>query len=402
MPHPQNKKIQSFWLIAGIIFIAFNLRPAITSVGPVISSIRAELHMSNGAAGFLTALPLLSFAILSPLAPKVGQRLGNERTLWLGLMILFIGVLIRSTGYTAALFFGTALIGVGIAIGNVLLPSLIKHKYPEKSGIMISLYTTSMNIFAALASGISVPLATQMDGGWKQAFLLWGGLAFLALLIWIPQLRHRDTANQAMKLQSSSIWSSKMAWHVTIFMGLQSFLFYSSIAWFPEILRSHGIDTSTAGWMVSLMQFASLPSTFLTPVLADRLKHQRGIVAGLTAVYLIGLCGLLAGGSHTLLAIWMVIIGIGQGSSISLALTLIGLRSENAQQAAAQSGMSQSFGYLLAAVGPIFVGYLFDQTHSWTMPIVLLIVALIVMGAAGLGAGRDRYILQTEKQRNSA
>ncbi|MBL3647400.1 MULTISPECIES: CynX/NimT family MFS transporter [unclassified Bacillus (in: firmicutes)] len=399
---PKHKNIQSFWLIIGIIFIAFNLRPAITSVGPVISSIRADLHMSNGTAGFLTALPLLSFAVLSPLAPKFGQRLGNERTLWLGLLILLIGILLRSAGLISALFAGTALIGIGIAIGNVLLPSLIKHKYPEKSGIMISLYTTSMCIFAALASGVSVPLAAQMEGGWKQAFLLWGGLAFLALLIWIPQLRHRDTANKAVKLQTSSIWASKMAWHVTIFMGLQSFLFYSSIAWFPEILRSHGIDTSTAGWMVSLMQFASLPSTFLTPVFADRLKHQRGIVAGLTAVYLIGLCGLLAGGSHILLAVWMIIIGIGQGSSISLALTLIGLRSENAQQAAALSGMSQSFGYLLAAIGPIFVGYLFDQTHSWTMPLVLLIAALITMGAAGLGAGRDQYILQPEKQRNSA
>ncbi|MER0466449.1 MFS transporter [Bacillus cabrialesii subsp. cabrialesii] len=399
---PKHKNIQSFWLITGIIFIAFNLRPAITSVGPVISSIRADLHMSNGTAGFLTALPLLSFAVLSPLAPKFGQRLGNERTLWLGLLMLLIGILLRSAGVTWALFAGTALIGIGIAIGNVLLPSLIKHKYPDKSGIMISLYTTSMCIFAALASGVSVPLAAQMGGGWKQAFLLWGGLALLALLIWIPQLRHRDTANKAVKLQTSSIWFSKMAWHVTIFMGLQSFLFYSSIAWFPEILRSHGMDTSTAGWMVSLMQFASLPFTFLTPVLADRMKHQRGIAAGLTAVYLIGLCGLLAGGSHILLAIWMIIIGIGQGSSISLALTLIGLRSENAQQAAALSGMSQSFGYLLAAIGPIFVGYLFDQTHSWTMPIVLLIAALILMGASGLGAGRDQYILQTEKQRNSA
>ncbi|NTU25598.1 MFS transporter [Bacillus tequilensis] len=399
---PKHKNIQSFWLITGIIFIAFNLRPAITSVGPVISSIRADLHMSNGTAGFLTALPLLSFAVLSLLAPKFGQRLGNERTLWLGLLMLLIGILLRSAGLTWALFAGTALIGIGIAIGNVLLPSLIKHKYPEKSGIMISLYTTSMCIFAALASGVSVPLAAQMGGGWKQAFLLWGGLALLALLIWIPQLRHRDTANNAVKLQTSSIWASKIAWHVTIFMGLQSFLFYSSIAWFPEILRSHGMDTSTAGWMVSLMQFASLPFTFLTPVLADRMKHQRGIAAGLTAVYLIGLCGLLAGGSHILLAVWMIIIGVGQGSSISLALTLIGLRSENAQQAAALSGMSQSFGYLLAAVGPIFVGYLFDQTHSWTMPIVLLIAALIGMGAAGVGAGRDQYIFQKEKQKQSA
>nr|WGD74575.1 MFS transporter [Bacillus subtilis] len=239
------------------------------------------MHMSNGAAGFLTALPLLSFAVLSPLAPKLGQRLGNERTLWLGLVILLIGVLTRSTGYTAALFFGTALIGVGIAIGNVLLPSLIKHKYPEKPGIMISLYTTSMNIFAALASGVSVPLATQMDGGWKQVLSLMGRAGFTCIA-------NLDTSaappgygkpdNEA-AIQFHLGFQNGMVCHHLY--GLQSFLFYSSIAWFPEILRSHGIDTATAGWMVSLMQFASLPSTFLTPVLADRVKQQRGIVAAL-------------------------------------------------------------------------------------------------------------------------
>ncbi|PSA95423.1 MFS transporter [Bacillus atrophaeus] len=404
MPNTTTHTIRNFWLISGIIFIAFNLRPAITSVGPVVSSIRTELHLSNGLVGFLTALPLLSFAILSPLAPKLGQRLGNERTLWIGMLTLFIGIIIRSAGMTSSLFAGTILIGVGIAIGNVLLPSLIKHKYPEKSGLMISLYTTSMSTFAGLASGISVPLASQLSGGWKQSFLLWGGLAFLALLIWIPQLRHRDTANQTISLQPNQqpIWTSKMAWNVTIFMGLQSFLFYSSIAWFPEILRSHGMDPVTSGWMVSLMQFASLPTTFLTPILADRVKQQRGIVAGLTSVYFIGLCGLLAGGNHVMLVIWMIIIGIGQGSSISLALTLIGLRSENANQAAALSGMSQSLGYLLAAIGPIFIGFLYDQTHSWTLPIILLMIILAVMGAAGLGAGRNKYILQKEQQRHSA
>lgn len=251
MPNTTTHTIRNFWLISGIIFIAFNLRPAITSVGPVVSSIRTELHLSNGLAGFLTALPLLSFAILSPLAPKLGQRLGNERTLWIGMLTLFIGIIIRSAGMTSSLFAGTILIGVGIAIGNVLLPSLIKHKYPKKSGLMISLYTTSMSTFAGLASGISVPLASQLSGGWKQSFLLWGGLAFLALLIWIPQLRHRDTANQTISLQPNQqpIWTSKMAWNVTIFMGLQSFYFIAASLGFRKFfVRTAWIRQPPDGW----------------------------------------------------------------------------------------------------------------------------------------------------------
>lgn len=390
----RRTRINRIFLITGIIFIAFNLRPAITSVGPLISSIRTDLDMTNGMAGFLTTLPLLSFAILSPAAPKLGQRLGNERTLWIGLVVLLIGILLRSYGEAFTLFAGTALIGVGIAVLNVLLPSLIKHKFPDKAGIMTSIYTTAMSIFAALASGISIPLSHGLDWGWSASLMIWAGLAFLAILIWVPQLRYHDTANRTVQLKADgqSVWRSKIAWQVTFFMGIQSFLFYCTIAWLPEILRSHGMSMSLAGWMLSLMQFASLPSTFLTPVLAGRFRNQKSIVLGLGILYLSGMAGLLYGGSPAMLTFWVILIGAGQGSSISLALTLIGLRSENAHQAAALSGMSQSAGYLLAAIGPSFVGFLYDHTHSWNGPILLFIAALIALIGTGLGAGRNLYI----------
>ncbi|MCZ0107559.1 CynX/NimT family MFS transporter [Bacillus licheniformis] len=390
----RRARLNNIFLIAGIIFIAFNLRPAITAVGPLISSIRSDMDLTNGMAGFLTTLPLLSFAVLSPVAPKLGQKLGNERTLWVGLVILLIGILLRSYGESITLFAGTALIGVGIAICNVLLPSLIKHKFPDKAGIMTSFYTTAMSIFAALASGISIPLSHGLAWGWSASLMVWAGLAFVAILIWVPQLRYHDTGNRTVSLKADgqTVWRSKIAWQVTFFMGIQSFLFYCTIAWLPEILRSHGMSMSLAGWMLSQMQFASLPSTFLTPVLAGRFQNQKSIVLALGILYLAGMSGLLYGGSTAMLTLWVILIGIGQGSSISLALTLIGLRSENADQAAALSGMSQSAGYLLAAIGPSFVGFLYDHMHSWNGPILLFIGALVALIGAGLGAGRNQYI----------
>lgn len=246
----RRARLNNIFLIAGIIFIAFNLRPAITAVGPLISSIRSDMDLTNGMAGFLTTLPLLSFAVLSPVAPKLGQKLGNERTLWVGLVILLIGILLRSYGESITLFAGTALIGVGIAICNVLLPSLIKHKFPDKAGIMTSFYTTAMSIFAALASGISIPLSHGLAWGWSASLMVWAGLAFVAILIWVPQLRYHDTGNRTVSLKADgqTVWRSKIAWQVTFFMGIQSFLFYCTIAWLPEILRSHGMSMSLAGW----------------------------------------------------------------------------------------------------------------------------------------------------------
>lgn len=388
-----SKTMNRGLLLTGIILIACNLRPTITSVGPLIGMIRSETGISNGLAGFITTMPLLSFAILSQLAPKLARRFGNEWTIFAGVLILIAGTCLRSTGSIFSLFAGTALIGVGIAIFNVLLPSMVKQKFSDRVGLITGLYSMSMSIFAALASGLSIPLAEGMQLGWENALGYWALLAVVAGLVWLPQLRKLQQEQKVVQsFAERSLWKSPLAWQVTFFMGLQSFLFYCTVAWLPEILQSHGMSVSMAGWMVSLMQFSALPVNFAIPVIADRLSNQKLLVLIVGLLYIGGFAGLLIGGNTAILVISIVLLGLGQGASISLALVLIGLRAANAQQAANLSGMSQSAGYLLAAIGPTLIGFLFDQTHTWFVPLLVLLVIGLFMIAAGIGAGRSRYV----------
>lgn len=397
----KKKNYSKVFLIIGIIFVAFNLRPAITSVGPIIDLIRSDLGISNGVAGFITTLPLISFAILSILAPKIGGIVGNERTIFLGLLVLFIGIITRSLGYTSTLFLGTLLIGVGVAIGNVLIPSIVKLHFPLKVGIVTSIYTTSMNTFAGIGSGISIPLATGLSLGWKWALASWIVVAVIAMIIWLPQLRNNNKTSASYIEQSSNsaMWRSPIAWQVTLFMGLQSFLFYCTIAWLPEILESYGMQLSMAGWMLSLMQLVGLPTTFLAPVIANRFKDQKAIVLVIGLLYFAGVTGLIFVQSNGLLILSIILIGLAQGASISLALTMIGLRTKDSRQAANLSGMAQSIGYLLAAIGPTLVGFLFDFTHSWLTPLLIFVVFTILMTIAGVGAGRNQYVAEELAQK---
>ena len=379
-------------LIGGIILIATNLRPAITSVGPLLGTLRTERHRSYGLAGLLTTLPLLAFAAFSMLAPKLSRRFGNALVIFAGLLTLIIGVLMRSISSIATLFIGTFVLGIAIAICNVLLPSVIKRQFPGRVGLMTGIYATWMGIFAALGSGISVPLAERLGLGWKGALAFWALWAAVAAIVWIPQLRNRQKPDGAreVNVRLSGLWRSPLAWQVTLFMGLQSLIFYVSISWLPELLDQRGLSISAAGWIVSFMQFVGLPGTFLIPVLADRTPSQRWLVIITCAFYVVGLSGLLFSTAWPVL--WIALLGLGQGSSISLSYAFLGLRARNSGQAAELSGMAQSVGYILAAVGPVLIGYLHDMTHDWTLPLGFLIVITFVMLLAGLGAGRDAYV----------
>ncbi|MRG86958.1 CynX/NimT family MFS transporter [Salinibacillus xinjiangensis] len=384
-------------LVFGIILVSFNLRPAITAVGPLIGSIRQDLGISNGIAGFLTTLPLLSFAVFSFLAPRLGIRYGQKMMILAGLIALLMGILVRSIGMVPTVFIGTMLVGVGIAIMNVLLPSIIKTHYPEKIGLMTGTYTASMNVFAALGSGISIPLAVHLGLGWEKSLLFWAFVSVLAMVVWGPQIRKSSEQKRnyqpKLDLSEPSIWRSAIAWQVTVFMGLQSFLFYCTIAWLPEILNGSGLDISTAGWMVSIMQLAGIPMAFFTPILADRFRNQKVIVILIGIVYFTGVAILFVdGGNFVFVTLSVLLIGLGQGASISLSLVLLSLRASSSEQAAQLSGMAQSVGYLLAAIGPTLVGGLFDWTHSWTIPLLLFMAIVIIMVGVGLGAGRDRSL----------
>lgn len=389
-------------LISGIVLIAFNLRPAITTVGPLVSLICIDIPLSSGALGLITTLPLLVFAFFSLGAPLLARQVGNERALFMGLFILAIGIGVRSQGTSLMLFGGTFFIGLGIALANVLLPALIKDRFPQEVGLMTGIYTMNMVGFAALASGLSVPLAVDLNWGWTGSLRFWVLLTMIAMVVWLPQLRHlpRESAIRKAKSGYRFLWGSPLAWQITIFMGLQSFCFYVTIAWLPEILAGYGLSMVISGWMLALSQFVNIPGAFLIPLWAERCAAQHKIVLSLGLLYLFGLGMILWGRNVPILTLGIIILGFGQGAAVSLAFAFFVLRTRNGQQAAELSGMAQAVGYLLAAIGPVVIGYLFDLTHSWVVPLFLLMVVSIVMTGAGLGAARDGYVFHPEKVDN--
>ncbi|MCM3569572.1 MFS transporter [Neobacillus mesonae] len=386
---PSSKK--RWLIISGIILAALNLRASIASVGPVITFIRNEMGISNGTAGMLTTLPLIAFAAISPLAPKLGLKMGHSRAMFFGMLLLTIGIVIRSTGILINLFLGTALLGVGIAFCNVLLPGIVKEYFPDKTGLMTGGYTLSMGLSAGIASGVSYPIATFSN--WKFSLSIWAVLSFIAVLCWLFQLFNKDHSVKFVKQPSKGmIYKSPIAWKVTLFMGIQSLLFFCMVAWLPEIITSLGYSKSVGGWMLSLVQILGLPTMFLIPIIADRFKDQRGIVLFIGIIDLIGFSLLLAGGNIFFITIGIICFGAGQGAAISLSLTLITLRTANVQEASNLSGMAQSIGYLMAAIGPFLMGIIFDLYHSWTIPLTICLILTCLMVMAGLGASQNQYI----------
>ncbi|MDQ0272476.1 CynX/NimT family MFS transporter [Cytobacillus purgationiresistens] len=397
--NPTQDKMKNSLFILGIIVVAFNLRPAITSIGPLISSIKEDIGLSNGTAGLLTTLPLIAFAIISPFAPKIANKLGSEMAVLIGLMILGSGIMLRSSGILIFLFSGTIFIGLGIAICNVLLPSIVKEKYPLKVGLMTGVYTLSMGICAGLAPGLSISLVNiALD--WQSALSMWAVLTLLAIFLWLPHVKRKSRTQKKATIQTSisSLWGSPLAWQITLFMGLQSLIFFSFCAWLPEILTSRGLKLETAGWMLTLMQYAGLPTSFIIPIIATRLSHQKGIALGIGTLMIAGLTGVFFSSSLSFIIISIILVGLALGAAISHSLTLISLRAINAKQAADLSGMAQSFGYLLAAAGPFLIGLLYDLFHSWTIPLALLIVAAIIFTFAGIGAGRDQFVSEENNE----
>lgn len=385
----------SWLLIIGIVFIASTMRSPITTVGPLISFIRDSLALQNVLAGLLTTIPLLAFALISPFVPKLARRYGLEKTLFLSLILLTGGIIFRSFGTISSLLLGTFLLGVAIAFANVLLPSLVKFHFPLQLGLLTGVYSVAMNLSAAIAVGVSVPLATNPALGWKGALGIWGLLALIALLVWIPQiikpktifLTSKPTGNQ----KQTSLWKSPLAWSITVFMGLQSLLFYTMSAWMSDMLISQGLSIERAGWMISLLQFAQLPIMFLIPILAGKVKDQRMIVAGTATLYVIGYGGVFMG-NNALVPLWMILIGIAGAAAFGLAMMFFTLRTRTAHEAADLSGMAQSFGYLLAATGPVLFGFLHDLTAGWKVPIIIMLITASILLLAGLKAGKNEYV----------
>lgn len=380
-------------LITGIILIGFNLRPALSGVGPLIAMIRESTGLSNSMLGLLTTLPLVAFGVLSTLTPLFTRRFGIEKTLSGALLLLTLGIALRAFGYIPLLFLGTILLGIAIAFGNVLLPALVKRDFDKRSGFMTSLYSGMMGVGAALAAGLSVPIAESFPGSWKTSLGVWGLFSFLAFLVWISQNKFSVPTNskRSFKKAMTDLGSNSLAWNVALFLGLQSIAFYVILAWLPDILISKGFSSSEAGWYLSLSQVTGVLGSVLVPVIAAKKNDQRKYISALILLEAISLIGLWLGTNATVF-LWVSGIGFSLGGSFGLALLFIVLRSSDSETATELSGMSQSIGYLLAATGPILIGAVFDITGNWDTALYILFMILFFKLYTGLKAGKARAI----------
>ncbi len=368
-------------LLTGIVLAAVNMRAALAGVSPLLNEMAQHFHLAATASSLVTTIPLIFMGLGSVIAPRLARRWGTEAAL------------------VAALFAGCAVVGGSIALLNVLMPGLIKRDFPDRAASMTALYSTAMILGATVSAASAVPLENAL-GSWQGSLVSWSLLAAVAALVWLPQAviarrgTHHGEAAAAPAHTTEhgpKLTRSPLAWQVTLFMGSQSLIAYVVIAWMPTIFTDHGMGKSEAGLVFAFSTLVQMAGSFVVPTLAGRMRRQRLLGVLVSVLMACGVTGLLiapVAGAW----LWAAVLGVGQGGALGLALTMMVLRSGDAHTAARLSGMAQTGGYLLAAVGPLALGAVHQATDGWTVPLCLLLVVCAGLALLGLGAGRDRRI----------
>ena len=381
-------------LVAAVVAVALNQRPAVVAVAPVLGQLRAGTGLGSAMAGLLTTLPVLCFGAFAPVAPRLARRIGLETAVALSLVLLAAGIGLRLLPPLALLYAGSLVAGAAIALANVLLPAYVKREF-RRPGAVMGLYSASLNVGAAAGAALTVPLATALGVTWRTALGLWLVLAIAALALWLPVAgtgrAHRRSGPLPEGSGSWSLLREPLARQVTAYIGLQSVQFYSVVAWLPTLLADAGVPVPEGGLLLGLSNVVGAAGALVAPAQAGRMRTQRPLVLAVAGFYLVGLGGLLLSpGSGTL--IWVCAFGLAQGSGFALALTLIVLRSATPLVAARLGGVAQCLGYLLAAAGPSLLGGMRDLTGGWAWPVTLLLVLLVPMTWMGWGAARDAVL----------
>jgi MFS transporter, CP family, cyanate transporter len=379
-------------LVVAVAAAGFNLRTAITSLPPLFPDLQGRLHLSPATLSLLAATPVICFGVVAAFAARLNRRYGEEVILLAALVLIAAGLLLRGAAPRVMLFPGTALAASAIAVLNVLLSSMVKRRWPERAGLLIGIYLTTLSAGAILSSLLSVPLYRSSGGSVPLTLGVWAAPAALAVLLWLPQLRYRThvapapegsaPAPTAPARSGLKVYRYALAWQVTAFMGLQSLLYYSVLSWLPTIFQDRGTSAVTAGNLLALMGGGNLATSLIVPVLAHRRPSQRVLVLLSLIMTAAGLAGSLWAplGSAPF---WVLILGFSQGSCLGLAIFFMLARAPDAGVAASLSAFSQSVGYLVAAAGPLVVGLLHTATGSWTIPVALL----LALGGAELATG---------------
>ena len=366
-------------LLFAVALLATTLRAPLAALGPLVGMIQADLRTSGTFMGIAAALPMLAFALFSPLAPKAARRFGMERVLAASLALMIIGMICRSLGPSESLLAGgTLLLAAAIAMGNVLLPALAKRNLPDLVGLVVGTLSVAMALSSALAASVSVPLAEYM--GWQWSLAVWLLPATVALCVWLTIARRagaeRPSENMLSDGLTGNIWRLRPAWCLSAFMGLQSLLFYSLVNFLPSMLMEKGIGNAAAGNYVALFQIGSLAGSLSVSFLFARINHRQWFNLSLSLIMLASILGLWLMPAGTA-PLWIFLVGAGTSGCFSATLMLSVFRSSDSHTAAALSGMAQTVGYSIAATGPLGMGMLYDVSGSWSASLSVLSVLIL-------------------------
>jgi MFS transporter, CP family, cyanate transporter len=400
---PTSRRLPTAVLALSLLVVAANLRPTLTALGPVIALVGEDTGLSPSALGLLGSVPLLAFAGVSPFVQLLSRRWGPDHTVFVATVVMLGATVLRSLpGPTVSLWAGTVALGAGIAVCNVLVPALVKRDFPREVPLMTGAYTATLSLSAALASGLALPIGQV--GGWRLGIAVWGVVGVIALLAWLPRLRHHrpdPAAPVAVALPGAttapvagaprgSMWRSALAWQVTAFMGTQAIFFYLLVTWLPSIEVARGVSPVRAGWHLFLFQATGIAGGLLVSLAMRGRRDHRLPGVALSAGMAVSMLGLLLLPDLDLL--WLTVAGLSSGASLVVALSLVAERSRTSADAARLSGMVQSVGYLLGIIGPIGAGALFEATGTWAAVLVGVVVVNLVQLVVSLLAGRDAYV----------
>jgi CP family cyanate transporter-like MFS transporter len=402
---PRTRRPARTWIlfVAGVLAIAFNLRAAITSLPPLFPELSVRLHLSPAAVSVLASVPVLAFGVFSGVAAPLSRRFGEERVLGAAVGLLAAGLILRGAAPGLLLFPGTALAAAAIALLNVLLPSLVKRRAPARAGLLIGLYLLSLSAGSILASLIAVPVYNASGGSVPLSLSVWALPALAAAAAWLPQLKYRTVPRPAVRppesgasgtpappeVRAAPVRLSRYAltWQVTAFMGLQSLTFYAALSWLPTMFRDRGVSAGGAGTLLALMNLGGAAGSLVIPVLAQRARNQQALIAAAVIASAAGLAGAWfapLGGD----AVWVLLLGMGQGACLGLAIFFTMARAPDPRVAASLSGFAQSVGYLVATTGPLAIGFLHSAIGGWTVPVVVLLAITGLQLTAGWQAAR--------------
>lgn len=379
--------------LAAILLLAVNLRPAAVSVGPVLADLRpggTGLGMGAGAAGLLTSLPVIAFAVVGSSAPWLARRFGVHRVTLVGLLAVTVGLVARSLAGGTPTFLLLSLVALGgMALANVLLPSLVKLHFPDRVGRVTALYTTLLAVGLTLALTLTVPISSSL-GSWRWGLAAWGLLAVAAMIPWLPMLVHDRSIEPATRIGFLEVLRTPIALAMVGFFGCQSLQAYVVFGWFPTVWRDAGYTAAQAGALVGVVAATSIPLSLWAPAALARTSRPALLVLGIMACYPIGYAGLLVA-PYDLAILWAVLVGVGS-ACFPLVLVLINLRSRTPAGTATLSSVTQSLGYLLAATGPYAIGPLHDRTGGWTVPLWTLIAVNVPQLLLALYAVRPVFV----------